>query len=144
MAGVGGYQAPSHPAAVSGPGTLSQRTDGAAKFTMPDAPYGDGVELATQQAGAPMIKGQPTGGGVSAVPNGGSNIVGLDAPSAFPDEPVTAGVDAGEGPGSEVLPVGARVQPATGELTNLIFNLSAADRTGPLAALGMEAMRRGI
>ena len=28
MAGRGGYQAPTNPAAISGPGALSQRTDG--------------------------------------------------------------------------------------------------------------------
>lgn len=144
MAGRGGYQAPAHPAAVSGPGALSQRTDHSPKFRMPDQPYGDGAELATQQAGAPMAR---TSGGPSAASGGGtaaaaSSIVGLDADTARPDEPVTAGVDIGPGPGSEALP--GAIQAPSGELTNMFYQLSATDRTGALAALGMEAMRRGL
>lgn len=144
MAGRGGYQAPAHPAAVSGPGALSQRTDSSPKFRMPDQPYGDGAELATQQAGAPMARtvARPGTGGPTPTASTGPEILGLDAPSARPDEPVTAGVDAGPGPGSEVLP--GAVQAPTGELTNLIYQLAASDRTGQLAAFGAEAMRRGL
>jgi hypothetical protein len=112
---------------------------------MPDQPYGDGKELATQQAGAPMARTTPqaaaggnSGGGAAAAPS----ILGLDADSARPDEPVTAGVDIGPGPGSEALP--GAIQAPTGELTNLIYSLSPNDRTGQLAALGLAAMRRGL
>jgi hypothetical protein len=147
MAGVGGYQAPAKPAAVSGPGRYSQRTDSAPKFRMPDQAYGDGKELATQQAGAPMARTTPkysagASGGSTPAAGGGPDILGLDADTTRPDEPVTAGVDAGPGPGSEVLP--GNIQAPTGELTNLIYSLSATDRTGQLAALGLAAMRRGL
>ncbi len=146
MAGVGGYQAPAKPAAVSGPGRYSQRTDSAPKFRVPDQAYGDNTELATQQAGAPMARTTPqyragsSGGSTPAA--GAPDILGLGADTTRPDEPVTAGVDAGAGPGSEVLP--GNVQAPTGELTNLIYSLSATDRTGQLAALGLAAMRRGL
>lgn len=144
MAGKGGYQAPSQPAAVSGPGRLSRRTDTAPKFRYPDAAYGENSELATQQNGAPMARTTTTtarSGG--ATPTAGSaSVPGLGAPSARPDEPVTAGVDIGPGPGSDVLPGGP--QTPNGEVSNLIFSLAATDRTGSLAALGMQAQRMGV
>lgn len=145
MAGKGGYQAPSRPAAVSGPGSLSQRTDSAPKFRYPDAAYGENAELQTQQSGAPMARTAPSPGRTGgATPTAGSapDIVGIGADSTRPDEPVTAGVDIGPGPGSEVLPGGP--QTPTGEISNLIFSLAATDRTGSLAALGMQAMRMGV
>jgi hypothetical protein len=58
MAGKGGYQAPENPAVQSGPGSLSQRTDGgpaskqAAKY-IAGGDYGDGG-LMDIQNGAPM------------------------------------------------------------------------------------------
>jgi hypothetical protein len=146
MAGNGGYQAPSRPAAASGPGKYSQRTDTAPKFRYPDAAYGENSELATQQAGAPMARtaARPQAGGAGGTtPTAGPpDIVGIGADSQRPDEPVTAGVDIGPGPGSEVLPGGP--QPATGELSDMMFQLAATDRTGAIAALAMQAMRRGL
>ena len=146
MAGKGGYQAPSRPAAVSGPGSLSQRTDSAPKFRYPDAAYGENSELQTQQGGAPMARTAPpkaSGKSGGSTPTAGPpNLVGIGDPSQRPDEPVTAGVDIGPGPGSEVLPGGQ--QTATGEISDMLFNLAATDRTGQIAALAMQAMRRGI
>jgi len=58
MAGKGGYQAPENPAVQSGPGSMSQRTDGgpaskqAAKY-MAGGEYGDGGLMDIQTA-APM------------------------------------------------------------------------------------------
>src|SRR5690242_4691984 len=109
MAGKGGYQAPSRPAAVSGPGSLSQRTDSAPKFRYPDAAYGENAELQTQQSGAPMARTAPQpsrSGGATPTAGSSPDIVGIGADSQRPEEPVTAGVDIGPGPGSEVLPGG--------------------------------------
>ena len=59
MAGKGGYQAPENPAVQSGPGSLSQRTDGgpaskqAARY-IAGGDYGDGQELMNIQTSAPM------------------------------------------------------------------------------------------
>jgi hypothetical protein len=88
MAGVGGYQAPANPAPVSGPGALSQRTDGGPSqgaAQLPDAKYGEQAEFQELQQGAPM-------------PLDTSDLTPLDAPTARPDEPVTAGAPVGEGP----------------------------------------------
>jgi len=96
MAERGGYRTPSNPAPVSGPGALSQRTDGGP--TQPATyisglPYGQGGETYANQVAAPMQ---------------GNNFAmemptPLMAPTTRPNEPITSGVDIGDGPGSEVM-----------------------------------------
>jgi hypothetical protein len=105
--GPGGYRAPSNPAPVSGPGALSQRTDGGptqgAKY-ISGLPYGQGQETYSNQLAAPMA-GNPMSG--SAM--GNSGLVQMEmptelmAPSARPNESVTSGINIGDGPGSEIL-----------------------------------------
>lgn len=107
MAGRGGYQAPANPAAVSGPGALSKRTDGGpsqAPTYIPSDSYGAGQEMASIQSGAPLAKAASAMAPPAPTPNPMASIVPLDAPSARADEPITAGADFGDGPGSEVLP----------------------------------------
>jgi hypothetical protein len=60
---------------------------------MPNAAYGEQQQFLAEQAGAPMAKSN----------NPMANVVPLTAPTNRPNEPVTAGIDAGPGPGSEVL-----------------------------------------
>lgn len=104
MAERGGYRAPSNPAPVSGPGALSQRTDGnpaqGAKY-IPGLPYGEGQQTYANQVAAPMQ---------------GDNFAvdmptELMAPTTRPTEPVTAGIDMGDGPGSEVLTLPSTKEP---------------------------------
>ena len=97
----GGYRQPINPAPVSGPGALSERTDGGAVDGMTQPAqryagfgYGENLALEEQQSGAPMA-GMPKASF--------ANIVPLDAPTQRPDEPLTAGINRGEGPGSEAL-----------------------------------------
>lgn len=61
-------------------------------------PYGQGQEMMAQQASAPMAKAAPAASG--QLPQ----LRDLLSPTAFPEEPITAGVDYGPGPGSDVLP----------------------------------------
>ena len=68
-------------------------------MSIPSSYYGDGKELDALQAAAPMA-------GVPKPPTP------LFAPSARPDEPVTAGIDFGDGPGSEALASGPGYQRA--------------------------------
>ena len=94
--GRGGYRRPSNPAPVSGPGALSQRTDGG-PATQPQmvasgGAYGDRKEMLDIQSGAPMA-----GGGATPPPS----AIPFDAPSMNPDEPVTAGAALGPGIGPE-------------------------------------------
>jgi hypothetical protein len=107
MAEQGGYRAPSNPAAVSGPGALSQRTDGGptqgAKY-MSGLPYGQGQENYSNQVAAPMA-----GNTMGASATGGSGLVQMEMPTELmaatsrPNEAITSGIDFGDGPGSEVM-----------------------------------------
>jgi len=87
--GRGGYQPPSNPAPVSGPGALSQRTDVQAPMTMPDAQYGEAAEFDAIQGAAPMMGSKPP-------------PTGLLEPDTS-DMPLTAGISSGPGPGPEAL-----------------------------------------
>ena len=96
MAERGGYRTPSNPAPVSGPGALSQRTDGGP------------TQGATYISGLPYGEGQQTYANQVAAPMQGNNFAmemptPLMAPTARPNEPITSGVDIGDGPGSEVM-----------------------------------------
>lgn len=110
MAGKGGYQRPANPAAVSGPGAASQRTDGkpsednmtqAARY-ISGMPYGEGGQLNQLAQAAPLAadNAAPAAPEISVTP--------LHAPTERPEEPVTAGAPFGAGPGPEALP---QVQP---------------------------------
>lgn len=99
--GHGGYRQPSNPASVSGPGALSRRTDGGPIRDLPNAEYGGNAEFRSLQQAAP-VAASASGGG-SASPDPASMPVGFGADTSFPDMPVTAGADAGAGPGMEAL-----------------------------------------
>lgn len=103
----GGYQRPSRPAPVSGPGALSRRTDGGpqAKRMLPDAAYGEQAEFQQIQDGAPM-QGAPDMGAVVGQQAQMPEVTGLGAPSMRPDEPVTAGSPSGPGAGPESIGLG--------------------------------------
>lgn len=108
--GRGGYQRPSNPAAVSGPGKFSQRTDGgpgAGTYEYSGLPYGDNQAVNSVADGAPM--GRPGGGPPAPAGRGSSPRVrmgpeGVFGPTERPAEPLTAGVDWGPGPGASVPP----------------------------------------
>lgn len=106
MAGEhGGRRTPRKPAPVSGPGKLSKRTDGGpqARRQLPDAQYGEQAAFQDAQASAPMAgDSQAPAPGQAAGPPP-VEVVPFGAPSMRPDEPVTAGVDIGAGPGSASL-----------------------------------------
>lgn len=105
MAGVGGYQPPSRPAAVSGPGRMSGRTDGGPGQPLRqlgNAAYGEQKAFQQAQAGARMA-GQSGPAAAQAARPQMPPITGLGAPTERPDEPVTAGSPSGPGPGPESI-----------------------------------------
>ena len=95
----GGYRKPTNPAPVSGPGALSQRTDGGP--TQPATyisglPQGEGQATYDQQVAAPMA-GDP-------IPQSSlGDVTPLFAPTSRKNEVITSGVDIGDGPGSMAL-----------------------------------------
>jgi hypothetical protein len=117
MAGKGGYQKPAGPRPPSGVGKNSTRTDGNVQAikvpnvgTSPDLQYGDRQRLEAAQRIAPIGKGGlPAAGGTQGTTGlpagGGAGLPSwlIDMPTNRPNEPVTAGLDMGAGPGSEVL-----------------------------------------
>lgn len=128
MAERGGYRKPENPAPVSGPGSLSQRTDGGPTqpaMYISGLPYGQGQETYNQQTAAPMA------GSPELVQQQLPNIVGLEEPSQFPDQPISFGADWGAGPGlSSVIPQGPSLlqtvekamQYDTSGLSELLYN----------------------
>lgn len=105
MAGWGGARVPRNPAAVSGPGSLSQRTDGGQPISdLPNAEYGAQAEFRELQSSAPLPQGgavaRPSGGGGSPVP---VSLTGMGAPSQMGDVPVTDGAQYGVGAGVDAL-----------------------------------------
>lgn len=114
--GHGGPRTPNDPAAVSGPGALSARTDGGATQAPQVAAgngYGERKALMDMQAGAPM-----QGGGISR-----AMLPSLTDPTGRPDEPVTAGADAGPGIGSMAAGIGNDQQIAAEQIRPLLRSL---------------------
>lgn len=105
--GHGGYRKPTNPAATSGPGAYSRRTDGQPRMQLPDAGYGEQTDFQQIQAGASM--GTPPSAQAAAPAGGGvdpSGLTPLTAPSARPGEPVTAGAALGPGVGPQAIGLG--------------------------------------
>ena len=93
----------------SGPGKFAKRTDRQGAKQLPNAAYGEQKQFQQDQAGAPMAK----------TANPMADVVPLTAPTRRPDEPVTAGVDAGPGPGSEILGLKTPTDVTLEDLTKL-------------------------
>lgn len=147
MAG-GGYRTPSQPAPVSGPGALSQRTDGGQpQRDLPDARYGEGTDYRQQQQGAPLAKAEtpspapmPMSGPSSSPSAPALNPTPLSAPSSRPDEPVTSGSPLGAGPG----PAQNSINMQPGSMRETLAPYIAADSTGVLANLAWTLDERGL
>jgi hypothetical protein len=93
---------------VSGPGNLSQRTDGGPAQMVREiggGAYGDRKDFSEIQSGAAMAPAPGVGGATPPDPSA-LGLVGFDAPSSLPDQPITYGADAGDGPSSEVMGFG--------------------------------------
>jgi hypothetical protein len=83
---------------VSGPGPYAKRTD----LSYQSQGYGDGVAYDAAKSGAPLARAQKSPL-LSEAPRVTNPSVGLYDPTQRPNEPVTAGIDQGAGPGSEAL-----------------------------------------
>lgn len=106
MSGRGGYQKPSSPAPVSGPGRLAKRTDSQPVRSLSNADYGEQAEYRTLQQSAPLAttSGPPAASAAAMGGGGGAPALpGMADPTSRPDEVITTGADAGPGPGMASL-----------------------------------------
>jgi hypothetical protein len=131
-------------AGVSGPSVYSKRTDiGTPEMKMGSIAYGEGVETQALKSGAPLGKTpdavaepQDRLRPVSAAP-----VTELFAPTQRPDEPITAGVDIGEGPGSSALIMQSRF--AERKMSDILAEMIPFDTTGEIVILYQNALARG-
>ena len=94
--------APMNPlAGPAGPGKYSTRTD---NLQMGSIAYGEGVETADIKSGAPLATtADAVSGPTGRLRQESAPVTGLYAPTERPEEPITAGIDMGEGAGSDAL-----------------------------------------
>ena len=127
-------------AGAAGPGKFSVRTDG---MKLPSAAYGEGVETAAIQSGAPLAKTPDvrpqSRSEMGMAPSQLERVTPLYAPTTRPDEPITSGIAMGAGPGPEAL----GMQPARAKLSDTLAKLLPLDDTGEIAILYQEALSRG-
>lgn len=126
-------------AGVAGPGKFSKRTD----MDLGSIAYGEGVETAAIQAGAPLaktadVRGVPASEVRQAAQE---SITPLFAPSQRPNEPITSGIALGAGPGPEVL--GMRPAPVE-KYSDTLAKLLPFDETGEIAVLYQDFLARGL
>ena len=115
---AGGYQQPTNPAPVSGPGALSQRTDGAG-------------QPAQYMAGLPYGQGQQNMGNQQAATLAGNPFPEMEMPTLTPvtrrpNEVGTTGLDIGEGADSRVL----NRRPEKESLLSVLNNIARFDSSG--------------
>jgi len=131
--------APMNPlAGPAGPGKYSTRTD---NLDMGSIAYGEGVETAAIKAGAPLAKtGDVKGMPASEVRESATRAQPTEL-FALSDEvrPITAGLDRGDGPGSEALMMSKSVV----KLSDTLAQMLPFDTTGEIAVLYQEALSRG-
>jgi hypothetical protein len=120
-------------AGASGPGKFSKRTD------LPSAYYGEGVETAAIKSGAPLsTTASATASSAPSVP-APAPVTPLFAPTQRPEEPITSGIDSGEGPGSEAL----MMRRSTEKLSDILVKMLPYDTDGSINILYQEAIARG-
>lgn len=130
---------------VSGVGRNSKRTDlnpsqQPVRY-MSGGTYGEGQELMGLQQGASMAgqTPQPSMSAMQAVA-AARPVVPLTAVTQRPNEPLTAGVDFGAGPGSDVLNL---PRPQQRTLKSVVEELIPFDETGEISAIYNFLLDRG-
>jgi hypothetical protein len=127
-------------AGASGPGKFSKRTDMALGSTS----YGEGQETAMLNTAAPKATTRGIAdnvGGRPSNPVAQAPVTPLFAPSERRDEPVTAGIDMGEGPTSSALMM--QSQFAQRKLSDILVEMIPFDNTGEIVILYQDALSRG-
>ena len=132
--------APMNPkAGVSGPGKFAVRTD---KIEMGSTAYGEGVETQAIKSGAPLAKTgdvRPARAGDVREAATEAPVTELFAETTRPGEPITAGINRGEGPGASAL----GMTKITVKLSDSLAAMLPYDTTGEVAVLYQEALAQG-
>jgi hypothetical protein len=147
----GGYQKPKNPAPASGPGKFSKRTDGQATAVpnvgdSPDLQYGDrgmleGAQRIAPASGAQGARVRPQRNLTGSVAQGKLPPWFFSSEDTAPDEPSTAGIDMGAGPGSEAL---MAQQPAEDQQEVVLqFLAETYHNQDAIAMLNQKRMERG-
>jgi hypothetical protein len=127
-------------AGASGPGKFSKRTDMALGSTS----YGEGQETAMLNTAAPKATTRGIAdnvGGRPANPVAQTPVTPLFAPTERSTEPITSGIDLGEGPGSSALMM--QSQFAQRKLSDVLAEMIPYDTTGEIQYLYQNALSRG-
>jgi hypothetical protein len=104
--------------------------------------YGEGVETQAIKSGAPLSETpdvRPARAGDVREAAGQGPVTELYAPSQRPDEPITSGIDRGDGLGSNAL----MMSKLTVKLSDSLAAMLPYDTTGEIAVLYQEALSRG-
>ena len=104
--------------------------------------YGEGGETAALNTAAPKATTRGIADNVGGRPaNPPTPVTPLFAPSQRPDEPITTGVDIGEGAGSSSLMMQSKF--AGRKLSDVLAEMIPFDNTGDIAILYQDALSRG-
>jgi hypothetical protein len=106
--------------------------------------YGEGQETAMLNTAAPKATTRGIAdnvGGRPSNPVAQAPVTPLFAPSDRKDEPVTAGVAIGEGPGPEALMMQSKF--AQRKLSDILADMIPYDDTGDVAILYQQVIARG-
>ena len=129
---------------VSGPGKFAKRTD----LQFQPTEYGQGVEYDAQKAGAPLASTPDVRGATAtevrqAVET--TPVTGLFEKSQRPDEPVTTGIDRGDGRGSDALmmrqPDDSEFRTAIQEYMPVIAYVASLPSTSPETRRALRQLR---
>ena len=134
MATPGGKRKAPGRSAPAGPGRFSRRDEGVQPIREPDIDqmelnYGDRQMLTEAQRIAKLPTGErarprgaPRPTGMPTARAGGLPPFVFDSPSAFPQEPPTAGLDGGPGAGSEALQMSTPPDDVREQVLNYLAN----------------------
>ena len=130
--------APMNPlAGPAGPGKYATRTD---NLQMGSTAYGEGVDTAAIKSGAPLATtADAVSGPTGRLRQAEVPVTELYAETQRPNEPITSGIDRGEGPGSSAL----MMNKVTVKLSDTLAQMLPFDTTGEIAVLYQEALSRG-
>jgi len=121
-------------AGASGPGKFSKRTD------LPSSYYGEGVETQGIKSGAPLASTPDVRPSQAPAVPAREPVTPLFAPTQRPDEPITAGVAVGAGPGPEALTMAKSAE----KLSDTLAKMLPYDETGEVEILYQRALARGL